>query len=100
MEPSKKTNSFDDVSNGIIIGMYSLYDTVAEVYSERPWFAMNDNDAKRAFKNALEKNKDMRPQDYVLYRHCLYNKKTGETISEKPSKMIISGIDIARKDKK
>ena len=75
------------------LSMYSIYDTIAEVFN-KPFTSHNDADASRAFTQSLENNEATK-EDYVLYRVADWNDATGEIIGCIPMK-VMSGFDLTQ----
>ena len=74
------------------IVMYTIYDTVAEVFN-KPFTAHNNADASRAFTQSFGDGGQSNKDDYVLYRIGEYNDATGEITPCLPLK-VLSGFDI------
>jgi hypothetical protein len=69
--------------------MYSIYDSVAEVFN-KPFVAPNDATAVRAFEGNKE---DANIKDYVLYRVGEWNDASGDCTPCVPQK-VFSGLEI------
>ena len=72
--------------------MYSIYDTVAEVFN-KPFMDHNDASACRAFDAAFVSGEKGNKDDYVLYRVGEFNDGSGELTPCLPSK-VRTGFDI------
>ena len=76
---------------------YIIYDQVAEVYGEWLFPALNDKDAKRAFVDFVNSGK-VRREDVILYEVGSYDRIDGVIKGYDIPKMIMSGIDVGRKE--
>lgn len=70
--------------------LYSIYDSVAQVFN-KPFTALNDNDAKRSFTQAVQQVPHK--NDYLLYAIGSYTDHDAVIIPITPTR-IFSGFDV------
>lgn len=79
--------------------MTTIYDEKAEIFSHFPHPASTENDAIRAFSDALtnpQSEFSKHPLDYSLYHIGTYDVITGEVKALQPIILIISGRDVIK----
>lgn len=74
--------------------MYSIYDTIAEVFN-KPFAHLNNASAIRDFKQAMHDNPNK--NDYSVYLIAEFSDSNGEITAITPQK-IITGFDIQTPD--
>lgn len=74
--------------------MYSIYDTIAEVFN-KPFSHLNNGSAIRDFTQALHDNPNK--NDYALYLIGHYNDANGE-LTPVTAQKIITGFDLKTPD--
>lgn len=77
----------------MIIRMYSVYDSKLTVF-DRPWFAMRDEAALRAFADAINDGTGpgaswaKHPEDYSLFFVGEFDDETGDLIPSKVKNLV------------
>ena len=82
--------------------LYCTYDRVARQHGQKVWEAVNDDDAKRAFMNEMQKSPDhVNPLDYSLHFVGTWDIIDGrlEGLKDKNNEFIMSGEAVGMPEK-